>query len=340
MGNAVQQGDRPKVSVCCVVYNQERLIRETLDGLLQQRTRFEFEIVVGNDASTDGTVAVVREYMARHPGRIRLLDFERNAGYSANMQRTLAGCRGDYVAICDSDDVATHPDKLQRQADLLDARPEVGLVYTDFDRLEEPDGVLTRRVFATELGFPPGTAEDFLVNAWFLCPSTWMFRRRLLSSIDYAPYRVADLLILLDVSSQAKVAYLDDAMTLYRVLLKSDSHGLSFRRKVDFRKGVYKVQALFADRLQVSPAVREAMDLRYVGSGNVFWGGCLYDDPEIVAALRRYWAQLGAGRRLVFRLSRVLPLRALMLKALLALRSVALDPAWARRVPALKRLNF
>jgi glycosyltransferase involved in cell wall biosynthesis len=340
MPSAGEQPDRPKVSVCCTAYNQERLICDALEGMLAQQTRFPVEIVVGNDASTDDTAAVVRGYVARYPGRVRLLDFDRNLGVSANMQRTLAECSGEYIAICDSDDVPTHPEKLQRQADLLDTRPDVGLVYTDFDRLEEPDGVVTRRVFANELGFPPGTFEDFLVNAWFLCPSTWMFRRRLLSSFRYAEYRVADLLILLDISSKAKVTYLDEAMTTYRALPSSDSHGLSFRHKVDHRKGVYKVQALFADRMQVSPAVRHAMDLRYVASGNVFWGGCLYDDPDVIQTLRNYWAHLDVGRQLFFRLSRPRLLRAAMLEILLALRRVATDPAWRRRVPALKRLGF
>lgn len=332
--------DPPLVSICCVVFNQDRLIRDTLDSLLAQQTRFAFEIVVGNDASTDRTAEVVREYMERYPGRIRLLDFPQNAGYSANMQRTLAECRGRYVAICDSDDYLIHPEKLQRQVDLLEARPEVGLVYTDFDRLEEPVGTVTHRVFATELGFKPGTFEDFLVNAWFLCPSTWMFRRSLLSPFDYSNYRVADLLILLDISSQAQVAYLDDSMTLYRVMQKSDSRGLSFRRKVDFCKGVYKVQAMFADRMQVPAQVREAMDLHHIGSGNVFWGGSLYDDPEIVASVRRYWHRLGAARQWLFRLTRVAPLRSLMLSALLMVRGMAMDPAWTRRIPALKKLNF
>ena len=113
-----------KVSVLIKAYNHERFIARALDSVLEQRTDFAFEIVVGEDCSTDGTRAVLLERCAQEPARIRLLLRERTLGNIRNLTETLAACRGEYVALLDGDDYWTSADKLQQQAALLDAHAE------------------------------------------------------------------------------------------------------------------------------------------------------------------------------------------------------------------------
>lgn len=115
-----------KLSVCLITYNHERYIRQALDGVLMQEVGFPWEVVVGEDCSTDRTGEIVRGYAARRPDLIRVLDTPHNLGQfgKPNLVRTLAACTGEYVALLEGDDYWTSPDKLARQVSYLDTTPE------------------------------------------------------------------------------------------------------------------------------------------------------------------------------------------------------------------------
>ena len=118
-----------KLSVSIVTYQEVDYIRQTLESVLQQKTNFPFEVVVGDDASTDGTREILEEIRAQWPDQVRLLLPEKNYGdYGlSNFMATVDACRGDYVAFLDGDDFWTSSDKLQRQVDFLDAHPECAI---------------------------------------------------------------------------------------------------------------------------------------------------------------------------------------------------------------------
>ena len=121
----------PLVSVLCLAYNHELFLAQALDSFLMQRTSFNFEIVVGEDYSQDGTASILAAYAQRFPGKIRPLWAEQNLGMVANMRRTQAACRGKYIAICEGDDYWTDPEKLQKQVDFLQSNPEYVLSFHD-----------------------------------------------------------------------------------------------------------------------------------------------------------------------------------------------------------------
>lgn len=131
---------KPKVSVCVVTYNQAAYIRQCLQSVLDQITNFEFELIVGDDCSTDGTRAIVQEFADRHPGVVRPLLHPANVGPFDNYLRVHALATGRYVAHIDGDDYAL-PGKLQAQADLLDADPMCNVIWHRVDTLH-PDGTL------------------------------------------------------------------------------------------------------------------------------------------------------------------------------------------------------
>ena len=118
----------PLVSIIMITYNHERFIAQAIEGVLMQETGFPFELVIGEDCSTDGTRAVCEKYAREHPDRIRLLPAERNLGMNLNARRTLRACRGKYIANCEGDDLWTDAGKLQRQAEYLETHPECVLV--------------------------------------------------------------------------------------------------------------------------------------------------------------------------------------------------------------------
>src|SRR5690606_24113344 len=122
-----------KLSVCIQTYNHAPYIAQALDSVLMQETDFDFEILLGEDESTDGTREICQEYARQHPDKIRLfLNSRENVIYINgrptgrwNFMNNLRHVRGEYVALLDGDDYWTDPRKLQKQVDVLDASPEL-----------------------------------------------------------------------------------------------------------------------------------------------------------------------------------------------------------------------
>lgn len=126
---------KPRVSICCMTYNHANLIRKALDGFLMQKASFPFEILIHDDASTDGTTQILREYQARYPGLIRLIIQEKNLFSATGVYPVInlyKAARGKYIAECDGDDYWQDPHKLQKQADFLDANPDYVMCHHDY----------------------------------------------------------------------------------------------------------------------------------------------------------------------------------------------------------------
>lgn len=112
----------PKVSVCVVVYNQEHFIGKCLESLVGQSTMFPYEILVGDDCSTDDSRSIISRYAKAYPGIVKPLFHERNLGPQLNLLMVHRLACGKYIAHIDGDDYAL-PGKLQKQSDYLDANP-------------------------------------------------------------------------------------------------------------------------------------------------------------------------------------------------------------------------
>lgn len=122
---------QPLVSICCATYNQVKYVRQCLDGFLSQKTNFAFEVLVHDDASTDGTADVIREYQSKYPDIFLPILQEENQYKKGNKKITasfnLPRARGKYISICEGDDYWTDPLKLQKQVDFFEAHPEYTL---------------------------------------------------------------------------------------------------------------------------------------------------------------------------------------------------------------------
>lgn len=120
------------VTIRCLVYNHEPFLRQCLDGFVMQQTNFPFEAIVHDDASTDGSAAIIREYAEKYPDIIKPI-YQTENQYSkrdGSIRRIMnAHIRGKYVAYCEGDDYWTDPLKLQKQVDFLEAHPEYSICY-------------------------------------------------------------------------------------------------------------------------------------------------------------------------------------------------------------------
>ncbi len=120
----------PLVSVTMSTYNHGPWIAQAIQGVLAQQCSFPFELIIGEDGSSDDTLEICQDYQRRHPGIIRLVTVERNTGSKANLRRQYERIRGRYQALCEGDDWWSDPLKLQAQIDFLETHPECSLCFT------------------------------------------------------------------------------------------------------------------------------------------------------------------------------------------------------------------
>ena len=126
----------PVVSIACVTYNHEEYISQAIESFLAQKTNFVFEIVIGEDYSTDATRTICQEYATKYPDIIKLIISNSNIGAAKNGIRIFEACKGKYIALCDGDDYWTDPFKLQKQVDFLESNKDYSIAshrYRIFD---------------------------------------------------------------------------------------------------------------------------------------------------------------------------------------------------------------
>lgn len=137
--------DSVMVSICCLVYNHEPYLRECFDGFLMQKTTFPIEILVHDDASTDHSADIIREYTAKYPGIFKPIyqmenQYSKGVPISATYQFPRA--KGKYIALCEGDDYWTDPFKLQKQVEFLEANSEFSLCFHNVKIWKQKEGML------------------------------------------------------------------------------------------------------------------------------------------------------------------------------------------------------
>ena len=140
----------PVVSICCLTYNHAKFVRQCMDGFLMQKTDFGVEILVHDDASTDGTDDILREYEERYPDKVFPLYEEQNKfsqGYRGRMdiEFNYSRARGKYIAYCEGDDYWTDPLKLQKQVEFMESHPEYSVCFHRCQRYDEKSGKYDKR---------------------------------------------------------------------------------------------------------------------------------------------------------------------------------------------------
>jgi glycosyltransferase involved in cell wall biosynthesis len=172
---------KPRVSVCVVTYNHEKYIRQCLQSIVDQITDFEFEVIVGDDCSRDGTRSIVMEFADKYPGIVTPLFHEKNLGAAQNYITVHNRAMGEYIAHVDGDDYCL-PGKLQVQADFLDHNPDCNIVWHRMNVLYENEMKTYEDNFTT-IGMTRNKYDinDIICNITIGLHSSKMYRRSCLT---------------------------------------------------------------------------------------------------------------------------------------------------------------
>jgi glycosyltransferase involved in cell wall biosynthesis len=214
-----------KVSVALITYNHEKFIDRAIDSIIMQQVIFDCEIVIGEDCSTDNTRNIVSEFYHQYPDKISLFLPEVKLGKKRNIEAVLQKCQGDYIALLDGDDYWISAEKLQKQVNFLDDRPNCSICFHDALLLFEDEKRTLNPSYLTNRLLSPKDQifdlEDLLTNQFYRYTGTTMFRNHLFSEFpewyfyeEETPY---DYPIFVFNAQYGQIGYIHEVLSIYRI---------------------------------------------------------------------------------------------------------------------------
>ncbi|WP_367566821.1 glycosyltransferase family 2 protein [Lacrimispora sp.] len=236
-------------SINCVTYNHATYIRQALDSFLMQKTNFEYEILVHDDASNDGTGEIIKEYAEKYPDKIKPLIQTENQ-YSQGIDNISGAfnfprARGKYIFMCDGDDYWISPDKLQKQVDYMEAHPECTLCIHSA-KIELVGKAVTEGQMRPYRGNRIITPEEIVDKSSGYAMSSMAFPARLVKELPdyYVDCPVGDTPLQMMAAAAGYGYYMDQPMSAYRV-------GVAGSWTVEGKSGDYrKKQQLYCERMK------------------------------------------------------------------------------------------
>lgn len=208
------------VSINCITYNHEPYIRETLEGFVMQKTNFRFEAIIHDDASTDCTAEIIKEYAEKYPDIIKPI-YEIENQYSkkdGSLERIMnEACKGKYIAFCEGDDYWTDPYKLQKQVDFLETHPDYVMCSHFYREYVEDEKYMCISVkpFFSESSF---SLYDYIKGKWFAHPLTVVYRSSAFNIEEYLKYGMFyDVIWFYILLKKGKCWLMPEAMAVYRI---------------------------------------------------------------------------------------------------------------------------
>ena len=239
----------PIVSICCTTYNHAKFIRQSLDGFVHQKTNFPIEVLIHDDASTDETQDVIREYEEKYPDIIKPI-YQKENQYSKGVPISLtynwSRAKGKYIATCEGDDYWTDPYKLQKQVDFLESHPDYVMCSHRFNQYIQEKGLLEEEQDKDFKG-ADYDLKNLIGGKWLTQTLTVMYRRSALNLKRYAAYGMSmDMILFYELLKIGKGYCFPDIMAVYRLHNGGvwSEVSLNARRLVEFkaRLAIYRIE--------------------------------------------------------------------------------------------------
>ena len=264
------------VTIRCLAYNHEPYIRQCLEGFVMQKTNFRFEAIVHDDASTDGTAAIIKEYAEKYPDIIKPI-FETENQYSkrdGSIKRIMnEHTHGKYIAFCEGDDYWIDPLKLQKQVDFLESNPEYSMSHTNNTCLNQKTQNYCSEpaeLIKNKLGNNI-THEDIIKYPRIILTLSVLIKKSIyeyaINSDDFIFYSgkflLGDIPIWYMAAKLGKIHYLEDKTSVYRVLETSASHIKGNHNKYKFAVSAQGLRAYLCRKDNLSSELSSLVEKKY-----------------------------------------------------------------------------
>ena len=230
------------VSVNCTTYNHEDYIADAIESFLMQKTSFNFEILIGEDCSTDNTKKIVEGYAEKYPGKVRIITSEKNVGARKNSMRLVENSKGKYIAECEGDDFWTDPNKLQKQIDYMMSNPGCSMSFHASEIIKAPrkqTGAIVRPYHESRVS-PIG---DIIVRGGgFFSTGSMVYQKKFMENPPefYLNAPIGDYPMQMILASKGYTYYFNEVMSAYRSGVKG-SWTDRMTNSTDVRKNVTSV---------------------------------------------------------------------------------------------------
>lgn len=278
------------VTVKTLVYNKAPYLRQCLDGIINQKTNFRFEVIVHDDCSFDGSADIIREYAEKYPNIIKpIFEIENQyskVGFSGIDKIMDAYINGKYIAFCEGDDYWTDMFKLQKQVDFLESHDDYGLVYTQFQVYNQQND-----------SFAPGWCKETTLEKEFggndimtltVCLRTSLYFKYQNQIKPQKEWKMGDMPLWIFLLSQSRAYFMPDVMCTYRVIQGTASHPKSLEGLVYFRENAYSVLLYLAGQLNLQHLVPKVTAEYLVSMYIIMIANNCFKDIEDVHLIRKY----------------------------------------------------
>lgn len=205
-----------QLSICIVTYNHSKYIKECIEGVLNQKFNFEYEILIFDDFSIDDTLNICKEYSLKYPNLIKVISNSQNMGMASNFYKALNSCSGNYIAICEGDDYWITDSKLIAQYEYINSNSNCNLIFHDVNIIgsSKPDSYYFNSSKKNILNF-----KDILLNHQIPTCSMMLRRAALINKIPKIFYKfpVCDIPVHLILTERGYAFHLREKLSVYRV---------------------------------------------------------------------------------------------------------------------------
>lgn len=285
---------KPTLSVHVLTYNCEKYIERTLQSILKQKTNFEYEIVIGDDHSTDNTFEILESYSKKHPNLINIEQNKEQLGILKNYINTLNRCQGDYVFDIAGDDMLKSEHALQKMVDVLQSDHSLGFVDSGYDCYYEKTKKTVPFINKPSII----SSEDFYKNQLLLGKIIPMgicySKKALYNYVDFDTYlkmgiTIEDYPMLVDLTMHTNFGRINESLHVYRMHNKSHSNITDFEKQLFLKKQLLELVSFFQKKYNLP----EELLLK---AKKEFHIGCLY--------LAGYFGKKKLGKNMYLKLNK------------------------------------
>lgn len=298
-----------RVSVFMMAYNHEKFIGQAIESILMQNVDFEFDIVIGEDCSTDKTREIIVHYAQQHPDKIKLILHDKNVGAVANQVAIFNACSGKYIAFCEGDDYWIDPNKLQSQVDFMESHSDYVLIHSNILFVNNQGVEVSKlRSFLVSVlkAKKSGRITKQLVKANYIVTATVLM---LADALFEAERRIVgyndqimnmDYAMFIELSALGKIHYQNTKTSAYRILTDSASHSSNLNARLRFIDTTINISRFYNskfgigidpryfDRIQLSAQLREYANRKLFSLFRSSFFNGIKSDPFNIFRVKNY----------------------------------------------------
>lgn len=248
----IDNSEVPLVSVKCMTFNHEKYISQAIDGFLMQKTTFPFEVLIHDDASTDKTADIIREYEKKFPQIVKGIYETENQFSKGNRLHHIkinAAIRGKYLAFCEGDDYWIDEKKLQKQVSFLEDNPDYSMCYGKVQQYYETEKNFSKVLFGASVSdYKALIYGRNSVPTLSVCLHRALYQKFISLELGKDQnWLMGDYPLWIYLAHDTKIKFMDEVFGVYRILKNSASHSVDITKRIQFQKSKNDISNYFCD---------------------------------------------------------------------------------------------